>query len=132
MKIKLSALFLLYCGIIFSQSPQVINYQGVARDALGAPLNGNSIGLRFELLQGSATGSVVYTEQQTVSTNSSGLFSTQIGKNSRLAVLNWQVRTYSLRVSVDILGGNNYVEVGTQQLTSVPYSFRSEYSENTK
>lgn len=74
-----------------AQSQALINYQGVARDSKGVAIANQAVALRFEILQGSASGPVVYTDNQLsgVVTNSLGLFSTQIGKSGNLAQVDW-------------------------------------------
>ena len=126
MKTRLIILCLLIFNLGFSQSPQLINYQGVVRDAKGEPIIG-TIGLKFDLLQGSSSGSIIISEQQTGTTNSFGMFSTQIGKNSNLGSVIGQPGPYFLAVSVDASGGTNYTLSGVpQQLTSVPYAFHAQ------
>lgn len=119
-----------------AQSPSLINYQGVARDAAGIPLANQSISVKFDILQGSATGTSIYTDTKTgISTNALGLFSTQIGQNAGLSQVNWQGGPYYLQVSMDPTGGSNFVTVGTQQIVSVPFAMHaqtvpSSYSNN--
>src|SRR5688500_16561914 len=118
-------LALFFSGFILfaaAQVPQVINYQGMARDAAGAPIINRPISVRFEILGGS--GNVVYTESQVggISTNALGLFNTFIGKNSQLSSVNWQNGPYTLQVSLDLNGGQNFSVLGTQPIASVPYA----------
>ncbi|WP_317896728.1 beta strand repeat-containing protein [Aurantibacillus circumpalustris] len=113
----------------FSQSPFLINYQGVARDGSLNPISSQNISLKFEVLQGSVSGSVIYTDMQVAgaTTNSLGLFTTQIGKNGTLGQVNWQSGPYFLQVSMDIAGGSSFVTLGTpQQIVSVPFSMHSQ------
>lgn len=132
---KIILFFITLCGFKhFSQSPAppLINYQGVARNANGQPIVNQNIGLLFEILQGSVSGSSVYTEAQPITTNSLGLFSTQIGKPpANLGVVNWQNGPYFLKISMDASGGSNYLPLGTQQLVSVPYALYAEKSGNS-
>jgi|GEM_PF-1496851 len=120
---KKLTLCLLFLSILcYSQSPQLINYQGVARDANGVPIIG-TVGLKFELRQGSVTSPTVFTETQSVSTNSFGVFNTQIGKvpGSGLGNVNWQGGDLFLEISLSPSGGT-FTSMGTQQLVSVPYA----------
>ncbi len=113
----------------FAQSPTLINYQGIVRDSKGSPLINQAITLRFEILQGSSSGATIYTDDQPsgISTNSLGLFTTQIGKNGTLGQVDWQQNTlYYLRVLIDPSGGSNLVATGTaQQLVSVPFAMHA-------
>ena len=119
---KLTLCLLLLSLIGFSQAPQLINYQGVARDANGTPIVG-TIGLKFELRQGSASSPTVFAEAQTLTTGNLGVFSTQIGKvpGSNFNNVNWQSGSLFLEVSITLSGGT-YTSLGTQQLVSVPFS----------
>lgn len=130
MKKTILILFVLFGIKSFSQSPYLINYQGVARNIAGTPIINQTIGIKFELLQGSASGSVAYTEQQTVNTNSLGLFNTQIGAVNPLSGINWQNGPYFLKIGMDAAGGTSYTFLGTQQLVSVPYALYAEKSGN--
>ena len=58
---------------LYSQAPSLINYQGIARDAAGAPVVSQNIAIKFEFRQGATA---VFTEIQSVTTNALGLFST--------------------------------------------------------
>ncbi|MCU0360139.1 MAG: hypothetical protein MUF75_05370, partial [Bacteroidia bacterium] len=119
-------LLLLFSFAGFAQSPDKINYQGMLRDGTGLPLPNTAFTIRFEILQGSATGSAVFTEQQSLQTNSLGLFSTQIGAVNNLGVINWSSSSHFLQVSVDPAGGTNFVAMGNaQQLISVPYALNA-------
>lgn len=107
----------------FSQAPQLINYQGIARSGNGNPIISVPLALRFEILQGSASGSVVFTEDQAgVQANDLGLFSTQIGKTNALPA-SWANGPYYLRVGIDTLNSTNFATVGSpQQIASVPFA----------
>jgi len=111
-----------------AQSPFLVNYQGVARDGLGNPLANQLIAIKFEVLQGSATGPVIYTDNQTgIQTNSLGLFSTQIGKAGGLGQVNFTGGgPYYLQVSMDANNGANLIVLGTQQIVSVPFAIHAE------
>ena len=119
--ITLVVLSLSFLGKVRAQA--LINYQGVARDNKGIAIANQAIALRFEILQGSASGPVVYTDNQLsgVLTNSLGLFSTQIGKSGNLAQVDWSNNgPYFLQVSIDPTGGTNLTVLGTQQIVFVP------------
>src|SRR5688572_19111864 len=87
---------------IRSQAPQFLNYQGVARDAGGTVINSGNIGLRFEILQGSATGAVVYKEEKSATPSSAGIFTTAIGSGTNtigtFSSINWAAGPYFIRV----------------------------------
>ncbi len=110
-----------------AQSPDLINYQGVARNSAGLPLVNRQIGLRFELRQGDPSGSTVFSEQHQLQTNQLGLFSTQIGRidPQALSQVNWQGGALFLSVGLDSAGGTDYIEMGVQKLVSVPFALHA-------
>lgn len=128
MQHKLLFAFILFCFLGVSQTvPQKINYQGIARSATGNPFVNQALSVKFQILQGSAAGSPVFTETQNLTTNSLGLFNTQIGNvnTTGLGTINWGANNYFLEISIDTTGGTAFVLVGTQQLVSVPYALYS-------
>jgi hypothetical protein len=64
-----------------------------------------------------------------VPTNAFGIFTVVIGggniSTGDLDSINWSSGTYFLQVETDPTGANNYIDMGTTQLMSVPYSFYS-------
>ena len=64
---------------LFSQAPQKLNYQAVARNASGNAITNQSIKVRFTIKDGSITGTIVYQETDTATTNQFGLFTAKIG-----------------------------------------------------
>jgi hypothetical protein len=110
--------------------PELISYQGIARDASGNPLVNKPIGIQLKIHQGAANGAVVFTETHSVTTNSLGLFSLQIGSadTSAFQSILWNNGPYFLEVLMDPNGGNAHTSIGTQQLLSVPYALYSKSS----
>lgn len=117
-----------------AQAPEKMNYQGVARDNSGNILANQSIGLQIKIRSGSSSGTVVYQETHSVSTNQFGLFNIQIGggtvQNGTFSNINWGNNTYYSEVLLDATGGTSYVSLGTQQLISVPYALYAKTSGN--
>lgn len=114
-----------------AQSPQAINYQAVARDNIGNPITNRNIGVRVGILSGSSTGTSVYSETHSVTTNQFGLFNIEIGRgvvqSGVFAQINWGSNTHFAKIDIDQNGGTNFQYVGTSQMLSVPYSL---YAEN--
>ncbi|MEY3060350.1 MAG: hypothetical protein RL000_1702 [Bacteroidota bacterium] len=116
-----------YC-LIQAQVPSLLNYQAVARNSAGTPLTNQAMQVRLSILHGSASGSSVYSEVRAVTTNAVGLFVIQIGSggalstSGNLATVNWTNGSKFLKVEIDPLGGSSYIELGTNQLVSVPYA----------
>lgn len=131
MKKRIITFLVLLSATVFSQAPQYLNYQGVARDA-GGNIISTSIGLKFEILQGSATGLTVYDEINTSTPSSAGIFTAAIGSGvastGTFSAINWATGPYFIRVSIDPAGGTSFSTIGTSQLMSVPYALYAETS----
>ncbi len=110
----------------FAQSPEKVNYQGLARDNSGVELANQAIALRLSIRQGGNNGSIVYQELHNVTTNQFGLFNVEIGGGFLLSgafnVIDWGTGPYFFQVEMDENGGNNYTDMGTMQFISVPYA----------
>jgi hypothetical protein len=122
----------------FAQTPNLLNYQGVARNAVGNPLPNKTMKLRLSIHNLSPSGAVVYSEIRTITTNLGGLFSVQIGSTGAtsatgtVASVNWLVGDKHLQVELDPASNNSYLDIGTVQLVSVPYAFASENAVTVK
>ena len=114
------ALFL--SAIVFAQAPQKMSYQAVIRDASNNLVTSHSVGMKISILQGSATGTVVYTETQTPTTNANGLVSIEFGDGTGFSSIDWSTGSYFIQTEIDPTGGTNYTITGTSQLLSVPYA----------
>ena len=106
-------LFLL-CLSYFSnaQAPDLFRYQAVARDNLGAEVVNSNIGVQISILDNSSTGTVLYRETHTVTTNQFGLFSLSIGGGTpnigTMGGVNWSTGFKYLKVEADFTGGTSY------------------------
>ena len=112
--------FTIFSVTLFSQAPALIPYQAIARDGAGQPFSSSTLNARFTLHDITATGTVVWQELQTVSTSALGLFTAQLGSSVSLAGVNWATGAKFMQVEIDL--GNGFVDIGTQQLMSVPYA----------
>lgn len=128
--IILTLLFTVCLNKIYSQIPQKINYQAVARDASGVPLKNKSISVRISILNTSATGSIAYQEKHTTQTNDYGHFNLEIGGGTvEIGIfknITWDKSDKFLLVEFDPNGGINYIAMGSTQLLSVPYAIVSD------
>lgn len=80
LKFILSAtLYMFFSLNLFAQAPSTFSYQAVVRNSSNNLVINSTVGVKFSILQGSTTGTVAYAETQIPTTNSNGLFSTQIG-----------------------------------------------------
>ena len=68
MRLTLTTLTLLISAILFAQAPALIPYQAIARNAAGEPMANSTLNARFTIHDGTATGTNVWQELQTVST----------------------------------------------------------------
>lgn len=120
--------------VAFSQAPNAMSYQAVIRDANNDLVSNQSVGMQISILQGSASGSSVYTETQTASTNDNGLVSIAIGEGTTsddFSSVDWANGPYFIKTETDPTGGSNYTITGTSQLLSVPYALYAKSAENT-
>jgi len=122
-----AAIFVVIALQVNAQAPAGFNYQGIVRNNAGAPLASQAIAIQASILQDTATGAVIYTEVQHVTTSSTGYFTIQIGKGAAttgsFAQINWgDGRNKWLQISVDATGGSSYKLIGSSQLVSVPYA----------
>ena len=111
---------------LYSQAPQRLSYQAVVRNSSGGLVTSHSVGIKISILQGSASGTAVYVETHTTTTNANGLATIEIGGGTvvsgTFAGINWGSGTYYLKTETDPAGGSSYTITGTSQLLSVPYA----------
>lgn len=121
-----SLLMVMIIGQAIAQVPQAFNYQAVARDASGNILASQALGMKITIHQGSSSGTVVYEETFSPTTNQFGLFTISIGTGTvvtgTFSSIAWSSGNYWLQVQMDPAGGTTYTDMGTSQLLSVPYS----------
>ena len=117
-------LFMVTC--VFAQTPNKMSYQAIIRNTSNALVGNSAVGMRISILQTSASGTAVYVETQTPTTNANGLASIEIGGGTvvsgNFSTINWANGPYFIKTETDPTGGNNYTITGTSQLLSVPYA----------
>jgi microcystin-dependent protein len=122
-------LFIVSVNDLFGQAPQAIPYQAAVRNSSGTLLTNQSVKFRFSIRSASASGTVVYQETQSATTNSLGLAVLNVGQGTAVtgtfSSIDWTGGTMFLQVEIDPAGGTSYTDMGTQQLMSVPYSLSS-------
>ena len=113
-------------GFLQAQAPLSFNYQGVARNNFGTVINNKTISIRFSVRDLTSTGTVVYSERHTISTDQYGVFALRVGAGTLISgamnTVNWAVGNKFLQVEMDPNGGTSFLDMGTLQLNSVPYS----------
>jgi uncharacterized protein (TIGR02145 family) len=119
-------LFIFLPIFAFSQAPNKINFQSILRNTNGEVVANKSVSLKISILSESISGSSVYSETHTKTTDPSGLISLQIGNGTVLsgvfANISWGNSPHFIKLEADFSGGSNYVLLGTQELMSVPYA----------
>ena len=120
---------LLMTASVFAQAPEKMSYQAVVRDGSNNLLSSTAVGMQISILQGSASGTAVYVETQTPTSNANGLVSFEIGSGSvvsgTFATIDWTNGPFFIKTETDPTGGTNYTITGTSQLLSVPYAIYS-------
>src|SRR5574344_717604 len=119
---------------LWAQSPQKSSYQAVVRNASDALVKSTAIGMKVSILKGSATGTAVYVETQTPTTNANGLVSVSIGSGTVVSgdfsTIDWANGPYFIKTETDPAGGTSYTITGTSQLLSVPYALHAKTAES--
>ena len=122
--------FAFYLLPAFGQSPNGMTYQAVIRNSSDQLVSNTTIGIQISILQGSVSGTVVYSEIQTPMTNANGLISIEVGNGNGFDTINWANGPYFIKAEVDLAGGTNYAITGTSQLLSVPYALHAKTAES--
>ncbi len=109
-----------------AQAPQKFNYQGVVRNAAGAPLASSTMTMRISIHADSAAGTIQYQEKHTVLTNAYGLYNVAVGTGTVLsgsfAGISWNAGDKWIQIEIDPAAGTSYTSVGNSQLLSVPFA----------
>lgn len=125
-KLSLFLCFFLCVLLSYSQAPEAFKYQAVVRNNSGDVLANKSVAFRIHILQGSESGTAVYSEFHSGTTNAFGLVNLEIGDGSALngsfAEINWGTGPFFILIELDSSGGSDFKPMGTSQLLSVPYS----------
>ncbi|MBP5999549.1 MAG: hypothetical protein KA534_03750 [Sediminibacterium sp.] len=118
-------------------TPDGILFQAVARDVNGNAAAGRNVYAKVAILKGSATGTTTYEESFKVVSTDDGIFTLIIGKGTRLSgvagltSITWNEALYFVNIKIAIEpslptpgwnADNEYVDMGTSQLWSVPYA----------
>jgi uncharacterized protein (TIGR02145 family) len=118
---------------VFAQVPQKMSYQAVIRDALNHLVT-TQVGMQISILKDNPTGTSVYVETQTPTTNINGLVTIEIGGGTlvsgNFSTINWANGTYYIKTETDPTGGTNYTISGTSQILSVPYALHAKTATN--
>lgn len=121
--------------IATAQAPQGFNYQATVRNSSGALLLNQIVLVKFNVFQNSATGTLVYSENQTANTDDLGHIALVVGQGTAttgtFSNINWASGTFYLGIELNT-GSGGYVAMGTTQLLSVPYALYANSSGNSQ
>jgi uncharacterized protein (TIGR02145 family) len=116
----------------FAQAPQGFNYQATVRNSAGALIVNQNVLVKFNIYQNTATGTLVYSENQTATTDDLGHIALVVGQGTAttgtFSTINWGSGSYFL--GIELNSGSGYVAMGTTQLLSVPYALYANSSGN--
>ncbi|MBN2728318.1 MAG: hypothetical protein JXR53_03760, partial [Bacteroidales bacterium] len=107
-----------------------MSYQSVLRDGLGQLLTNQGVGVQVSILQGSVSGTSVYTETHSLQSNANGLLTLEIGAGNTtddFSAINWSAGPYFIQTEIDPTqaGGSSYSITAVSQLLSVPFAFHA-------
>lgn len=107
-----------------AQAPNTINYQAAIRTSSGSPLSSATVPVRFTVRDLTATGTIIYQETSSATSNAQGIINTAIGAGTpvsgTMAGINWSSGDKYLEVEVD--AGAGLVSIGNQKMMSVPFA----------
>lgn len=131
---KIILLTWLFSSSVLAQAPNKMSYQAVIRNTSNNLMVNQAVGMRISILQATATGTAVYAETQTTTSNANGLVTLEIGGGNPVtgtfAAINWANGPYFIKTETDPAGGTSYTITGTTQLMSVPYAMYAATSGN--
>jgi|GEM_PF-1993450 len=116
-----------------AQAPYSFNFQSVITDQNNKAVANQTFSLRFSIIKDNPTGSEVYQETHSLSTNNYGLISLKIGEGNvvlgNFSTIEWEKNHYYLETTIDLSGNSNYEVLAVSQLLNTPKSI---YSNKTK
>lgn len=132
MKTKITSFTAALCMMVtaaMAQVPEKFNYQAVVRNTSGNILASQNVGFQLSILDGGPSGTPVYVETQTATTNTFGLANLKVGAGTvvsgSFAAIDWSTGDKYLKVEMDPTGGTSYTTMGSTELLSVPYALYS-------
>ncbi len=119
---------------VHAQAPKRISYQAVVRNASSEVVSEKPVSVKLSVLSGSVTGTSVYSETHSLTTNKNGLVSLQMGGGTLVAgnfnSIDWATGSYFVKTEIDPDGGTNYTIQSTSQLLSVPYALNANQADD--
>jgi hypothetical protein len=122
------------CTIALSaQVPAGFNYQAVVRNNVGNLISNQNVKFRLSILSNSETGTVVYSESQSVTTNAFGMANLKAGMGTPVSgnfnSIEWGSASHFMKVEIDPDNGSSFAHLGTTQLLAVPYALHAKTAE---
>lgn len=132
-----SIILMLLATALFAQLPQVpqgFTYQAVARNAAGVVIANQAMQVKIGITSDAAGTVYVWEEQHSVTSNDLGIITLIVGSPTAqklqgvgtFSAINWSASPLYIKTSVNYTG--SWLELGTTQLWSVPYSMLSSRS----
>ena len=114
--------------------PQKLSYQAVIRNSADKLVANQTVGMKISIIYSTPTGTVVYAETQTPTTNANGLISIAIGTGTvvygTFSIIEWTAGPHFIKTEIDPSGGTAYSITTTSELLSVPYAISAMYAYN--
>ena len=130
----ISAVFLTVS--LWAQAPNKMSFQTVVRNNLGKLVVNKTIGVRLSILKTTSTGTAVYVETHSKTSNVNGLLTLEVGTGTvttgTFAMINWSQGPYFLKTEMDVNGGSNYTITGVTEFVSVPYAKMADNANSVK
>jgi hypothetical protein len=133
-----ACLFLL-AGDMIAQPPPGINYQSVAKDPTNNVAKNRDIYVKGAIRQKSITGTIVWEESFLAKSDNDGIFTIVIGQGTKagninikdISLIDWANGPFYFNIKVAVapsipaawwVAADNYLDMGTTQMMSVPYA----------
>lgn len=117
----------LLTALMFGQATETLTHREVIRNSNNDIVTSSPIGMRVSILQDSVTGTPVYIETHSSTTDENGLVSIELGGGTSVtgtfADVQLETSTYFVKTETDPTGGVNYSAiVSTSLLYNEPYA----------
>lgn len=124
----------LLCIEVHAQAPIGIANDMIVNNATGTIVASRTVGIRVSILQGSASGTEVYKETHTPTTNVNGVARIVIGGGTvvsgTFSAIDWASGPYYVKKEIDITGGGTYTQNSTEQMLSTVYALHAKTAAN--
>ena len=129
-------LFFLISPQVFSQAPDVFNYQAVLRDAQGELLRSERVHLKVSILGGENGETLDYMETHVVRTSDHGQVGLRIGEGAPskgvFGDMDWSKGDKWIKIDIDKNNDGDYLTLGQSRLLSVPYALYAKQAGSTE